>query len=492
MSGAGELISHGLLKLSGINPFSGKTTVQNGILTFLNRNSLYNGDATQWTADRITVTDKATLALGIGNTPDKFSAIDAQTVSRIGSASGGFLGGSFIGLDTSAGQFTQDRALTNPNGGANALGLRVLGTNTLTLTAANTYSGATFVDEGTLRAGAVNTFSANSAFEVDDPATLDLGGFSNEIGSLGGSNQSAWEGVVTTSNGPATLTTGRLGTSTGFGGKLQDGGAGRELSVVKTGGGTWKLSGTNSYRGSTTVSGGTLEIGSASTLGNGHYAADLSIASGAALKFTSRTNQTLASSITGGGALILDSAWTNTDRRISSVLTLTGDNSAHTGKTTVTSGTLALPKRGALYGGDTARWTSSHLSVGNFGTLALGVGDAGAGQFTPSDVNALVGVPVTSGIFLPGSAIGIYAASNADIHVSSNPDAYDTNLININRTTLENLLGQTGVSLLTAPPDIAGGDGKIKILDNLAWGSNRLSLTAAGDIHIDAVMRPWG
>ena len=53
-----------------------------------------------------------------------------------------------------------------------------------TLTGANIYSGATNVEAGTLRAGALNTFSPNSAVTVASGGTLDLNGFSQAESSL--------------------------------------------------------------------------------------------------------------------------------------------------------------------------------------------------------------------------------------------------------------------------------------------------------------------
>ena len=53
-----------------------------------------------------------------------------------------------------------------------------------TLTGANIYSGATNVEAGTLRAGALNTFSPNSAVTVASGGTLDLNGFNQTIPGL--------------------------------------------------------------------------------------------------------------------------------------------------------------------------------------------------------------------------------------------------------------------------------------------------------------------
>ena len=53
-----------------------------------------------------------------------------------------------------------------------------------TLTGANSYGGATNVDAGTLRAGALNTFSPNSAVTVASRGTLDLNGFDQTLAGL--------------------------------------------------------------------------------------------------------------------------------------------------------------------------------------------------------------------------------------------------------------------------------------------------------------------
>ena len=74
------------------------------------------------------------------------------------------------------------------------------GGGTVTFGGANSYSGATTVAGGTLRAGSVNAFGASSATTVAGGASLDLNGFSQTLGSLGGA------GIVTLGN--AVLVTG--------------------------------------------------------------------------------------------------------------------------------------------------------------------------------------------------------------------------------------------------------------------------------------------
>jgi fibronectin-binding autotransporter adhesin len=65
-----------------------------------------------------------------------------------------------------------------------AIGLGKNGIGTLTLTGANTYSGVTSINAGTLKAGSTTGLSGNSAMNISTGATLDLGGFNNSISSL--------------------------------------------------------------------------------------------------------------------------------------------------------------------------------------------------------------------------------------------------------------------------------------------------------------------
>ncbi|MBY9045578.1 autotransporter-associated beta strand repeat-containing protein, partial [Pseudomonas fluorescens] len=82
----------------------------------------------------------------------------------------------------------------------------------LVLSGLNTYTGPTMVEAGTLQAGSTSAFGNNSAMTVLGGAVLDLGGFSNAVGSLAGA------GTVTNSGGAAVLTAGGDNSSTVFSG----------------------------------------------------------------------------------------------------------------------------------------------------------------------------------------------------------------------------------------------------------------------------------
>ncbi|WP_318580710.1 autotransporter outer membrane beta-barrel domain-containing protein, partial [Ochrobactrum sp. AN78] len=66
-------------------------------------------------------------------------------------------------------------------------GLIKNGSGALTLSGSNSYSGATALNDGTLKQGAAGALSSASAYQVAQTGTLDLGGFSTNIASL--SNQ---------------------------------------------------------------------------------------------------------------------------------------------------------------------------------------------------------------------------------------------------------------------------------------------------------------
>ncbi len=151
--------------------------------------------------------------------------------------------------------------LTSGGNIGGAFGLTKAGAGTLTLGGANTYTGATTVNAGTLQAGAATqAFGVGSAVTVAAPGTLDLGGFDETIGSLAGA------GTVTNSGAAKTLTAGNA-TSTVFSGVIQDGAG--ATGFTKAGAGTLTLSGANTYTGATTVNAGTLKAASGSALGTG-------------------------------------------------------------------------------------------------------------------------------------------------------------------------------------------------------------------------------
>ena len=133
-------------------------------------------------------------------------------------------------------------------------GLGKIGTGALTLTAVNTYSGGTTVNAGTLRLGAGASLAATGALTVNG-GTFDLGGNNLTVGALSGAG-----GIIAL--GASTLAAGDVSNTVVASAITGSGG------FVKQGAGTLFLSGTNSYGGGTTVSGGILGGTTSSLQGN--------------------------------------------------------------------------------------------------------------------------------------------------------------------------------------------------------------------------------
>ncbi len=167
-------------------------------------------------------------------------------------------------FDTTNGNITITQNLLTHGSSLNG-GLIKIGTNTLTLSGTNTYTGATAVNVGTLQAGAAaggQAFGNGSAVTLANVsgATLSLNGFNQTIGSLAGGGVT---GGNVTLGANATLTTGGNNTSTSYEGVISGTGT---SGLTKTGSGTQTLTGINTYTGATNITAGKLTINSTGTI----------------------------------------------------------------------------------------------------------------------------------------------------------------------------------------------------------------------------------
>lgn len=159
ISGSGSVrqIGTGTTLLSAGNSYGGGTVVKAGTLAVAHSNALGTGP--------LSMDDGTTLA---------FAAGGLTLANPIA-----FTGSRDPVIDTGA----FDAALSGGISGAGEL--TKTGTGTLLLAAANnTYTGATTVAAGTLRAGTANAFSAASAYTVNAGATLDTAGFAQTLAAL--------------------------------------------------------------------------------------------------------------------------------------------------------------------------------------------------------------------------------------------------------------------------------------------------------------------
>ena len=172
------------------------------------------------------------------------------------------------------------------------------GAGTMTLTGANTYTGTTTVDGGTLVLTASSNFYnyASSQFNINNGSTLKVGNtlfFQNDtfvFGSTGGgtleigagNNVFRGDNTFTTLGGSQNAITGTYLNSDGGGTRTFNVSNGTDdvdllisaqisntASIAKTGAGTMELTGANTYSGGTTLNTGTLVLGSATAAGTG-------------------------------------------------------------------------------------------------------------------------------------------------------------------------------------------------------------------------------
>lgn len=166
----------GTLFLTGTNSFSGATAVNAGTVHYAKQVSLYNNGTANWNAANINAKSGATLTFSVGGAGEFTSGNVTTLLTNLASsssASAGMNAGASLGFDTtnaSGGLFTISDVIADTTGASGgARGLVKLGSGTLALTGANTYTGVTTVQAGALQAAAnalanTSSISINGAF----------------------------------------------------------------------------------------------------------------------------------------------------------------------------------------------------------------------------------------------------------------------------------------------------------------------------------------
>ncbi|HFL1236540.1 TPA: autotransporter-associated beta strand repeat-containing protein [Salmonella enterica subsp. enterica serovar Meleagridis] len=423
ISGSGQVVKSGdeTLTLSGSNTYTGGTTINDGTLVATSVDALGSGD----------VTDNATLALNTGGTFDNTisgsgkvekSGDDALTLSGANSYTGGTLisGGTLVASNVEAlgsGDVTDNATLALNTGGTfdntiSGSGQVVKsGDDVLTLSGSNTYTGGTTISGGTLIASNVDALGTG---DVTNDATLELntgGDFTNNISGNGqvvksgddtltfsGSNTYTGGTLISSgtlvANDVNALGTGdvtdnatlELNTGGDFTNNISGSG-----QVVKSGDDTLTLSGTNSYTGGTTISGGTLVATNVEALGTGD------VTNNATLELN--TGGDFTNNISGSGQVVKSGDET---------LTLSGANS-YTGGTLISSGTLVANDVNALGTGDVTDNAVLELNTGgDFDNAISGSGQvvkSGDETLTLSGANSYTGGTLISGGTLVATSV---------------------------------------------------------------------------------------
>jgi autotransporter-associated beta strand protein len=346
---------NGIAYLSANNTAFGNITISGGILSFNTVQSLYSGNNSTWTPDRISVGANSTLALGTGN-GSAASGFNNDQIAEIfknltESGTGGLAANSKIGFNTTS-IFTLTTNITDrPDGGA--IGVDKIGASTLTLNSTNTFTGALSIFEGVVALGRTNALLPDSDLVVDSKSSSSYG-FDVGIYNQQFKDVTLKEGLIAGSSG-SVIATGNYTMIKGNATANLSGNA--SLTKTNTSGSSYNvsepeivfLSGINSYTGNTTVQG---------------------------------------------------VAWTGSKYSPSSD---PGAPSSQNAK-------LQFQNVGSLYSGNETLWTPANIIVKDYGILSLRTGTAG---FNATQVSTIIQKLITAnrsdtgGGFLANSMLGI-------------------------------------------------------------------------------------
>jgi outer membrane autotransporter protein len=388
--------------------------------TVLTANSTYTGGTT--------IAD-GTLQLGNGGTT--------------GSITGDIADDGTLAFDRS------DAALTLAGVISGTGGLDQIGSGTSTLTGASSYTGITTISAGTLALAGDGSIAASSG--VVDNATFDISAItppSTSITTLSGN------GLVQL--GSATLNLSAAQDT--FAGTIQG------LGGLTVSAGTEILTGSNTYTGTTTIGGGTLQLGNGGTTGsvtsqiidNGTLAID-------------RSNAMSLGAITGTGGV---------NQIGSGTTTLTGP-STYTGATDVDAGTLVA-------GADHVFSATSNTTVAAGATLDLAGHDQETGSLDNSGTVALSGTVAGTTLTVHGDYTGYDGVLRMGTALGA--DASVSDLLIIDGGTAS---GHTSIQLanLGGLGALTTGDG-VELVDAINGATTTVHTTAdafalAGG-HVDA------
>ena len=312
------------------NTYSGGTTLNGGTLTSAVAGGYGTGNVTiNPTNATGTAADNATL-----NSTGSIAATAAVTVNTEASDGGFGIGtinfnstaptiGSLAGngkvvLNNAGGTTLTIGSTNNLSGtfsgvisqGSGTGSIIKAGTGTETLSGANTYTGTTTINAGTLALGNSQGIGAATTASVifgsGSTGKLQLNGNNLTVIDLN-TNATVGTPIIESGSGTAgtdTLTVNTTNADT-YAGVLQNGGT-RLLALIKSGSGTLTLTGTNTYTGGTSVTGGTAVLGNVSGFGTG------AVAVGSAGTVTIGLNNTIGNVFTGNGTVTVNTNGGNT------------------------------------------------------------------------------------------------------------------------------------------------------------------------------------
>jgi len=486
-TGAGTLTKNeaGTLTLSGANTYTGTTTINGGTVSI---NTLANVGAASSSLGAPTTAANGTIKIGSGATGATlaFTGASNNSTNRVidlaGTTGGATLdasgGGtiSFTSAFTASGAGSKTLTLTGSNAGANTISGAIIdnltGTNitnvdktgagTWVLSGANTYTGDTFIDAGTLRLGAGNVVPNTSDVNLRGAtAIFDVNGQTDTVGSIAGVAGS------TITLGAGALTSGGSNSTTTFAGTITGTG-----TLTQIGTGTLTLSGANTYTGKTTIQNGVLSVASLNKVtggtANSNLGAPVTVANGTIDLGNGANTGTLQ--YTGVGE--------TTDRVINLAGTTGGGTIDASGSGALTfasnlTATGAGAKTLTLTGTNTGANTFSGNIVNGSGTTA--VTKSGGGNWVLSGTNTYTGATaINSGILEIQSAAAL--GSNAGATTVANGATLNVN----------NAAGMTVAENLTLNGFGSGANGALRNIAGANIWSGTIALGSSSSIGVDS------
>jgi autotransporter-associated beta strand protein len=422
-TGGGEVL------LSGANTYSGGTVINGGIVEPDNAACFGTGG----------VTNSGTMLFDVFSTAgiiaNAFTVPETCAIDGGGAGSGVVLDGSWSGAGTI--QITNIASGETITLGGNGGGMDSF-TGSVAVTDPNSAGTVRFNNGG----GNGNTGNSAMTMDLGNSSMTFLSRNKNApvtFGALkGGPNTKIQQG--SSSSGTTTYTIGALNLDTTFAGAINDAQSSSALvAITKVGTGALTLSGNNTYGGTTTISGGTLQIGDGVTSGTGTLGIGTGvIVNNATLVLNRPDDFTVYNSMSGSGTTIKTNA---------NIVTYDGTDTS-TGPLVISQGTLALAgsvsapisvASGAYF--DVSENGSFALSstLSGQGTV-LGMLTASGGTISPDGVGAAGTLTFSNGLSETGGAnnqmeLSTPGGTNDLINVVGDLDVSGVN--NINATAFD-------------------------------------------------------
>ncbi len=473
---AGSIIGSGILVKSGTgtlvlsgNNAHGGTAITAGMVQFTKTSAL--GGA-------LLVASGATGGFNVGGTGEfAWSQISTLVDSS-------FQGGSKVALDTTnaaGGSYAISQDIADA-AGVSSVGLVKLGSGTLALGGANSYSGGTRISAGTLQFTKAAALPAAGALAVDSGAT---GAFN-----VGGAGEFTWSGISAVSGAFQAGTFLGLDTTNAGGSFTVSSPIAGGFGLTKMGTGTLVLSGSNSFTGGLWVNGGLVEFANTSALGavsgtltlaggglrwatgnTADVSSRIRLGAGGGTIDTNGNNVTFATALTGSNGLTKTGA---------GALTFTSTNT-YTGGTIVTGGTLRLNTGGSIGAIRGALTIGSGATVETAAVDALGYSDGlkvdsvtinggTLNNTAAGDSGWGVAYTLSNGALLNSNG-GVSSATSASMHAFGGPSTGNTS---VNATS--------GTSTIAGHVDLRGDNGNTNVNLTVATGAT-LNITAGISSH---------